>query len=189
MECGYGERKGSYNMIDLAKKFFNKSTKKSFSEQGKGQNHDVSVATCALLLEMADIDGEFSQSEKNDIISFLKKDYSLSNKDAADLISASREELNGSIDLWQFACLINENYTLEKKIHVIETIWKVVYADGRLDKHEDYLIHKLGKLLRLNHKQLIDSKIKVKEMFEKSAYPNVAEVEDAAYSRRPRLKP
>ena len=40
-------------------------------------------------------------------------------------------------------------------------VWKIAYADGRLDKHEDYLVHKLAKLLRLTHNQLIDAKLKI----------------------------
>jgi hypothetical protein len=34
-------------------------------------------------------------------------------------------------------------------------------VDGRLDKHEDYLMHKLSKLLNLYHGQLIDAKLRV----------------------------
>ena len=43
----------------------------------------------------------------------------------------------------------------------IEMIWQVAYADGRLDSHEDYLVHKLATLLRLDHKQLIEAKLKI----------------------------
>jgi len=42
----------------------------------------------------------------------------------------------------------------------MELVWKLVYADGILDKHEDYLAHKLAKLLRLSHRELIDAKLK-----------------------------
>ena len=41
----------------------------------------------------------------------------------------------------------------------MELIWKVVYADGHLDQHEDYLAHKVSKLLRLSHAQLIQAKL------------------------------
>jgi uncharacterized tellurite resistance protein B-like protein len=76
-------------------------------------------------------------------------------------MKAADDELERSIDLWQFAKLINENYSTDEKIKVIETVWQVIYTDGVLDKHEDYLVHKLAKLLRLSHKQLIDAKLKV----------------------------
>ena len=148
-------------MIDLLKRFFGKSPEGSPSVKERDTSHDVRIATCALLLEMANIDGKFSESEKESIIKILKKDYKLSDEHADALIEAADEELKKSIDLWKFAKLINQNYSTDEKIQIIETIWKVVYADDRLDKYEDYLIHKLAKLLRLNHKQLIDAKLKV----------------------------
>jgi uncharacterized tellurite resistance protein B-like protein len=80
------------------------------------------------------------------------------------LLEASNEELKGSIDLWQFTNLINHNYSIEEKIRVVEMVWNVVYADGKLDKHEDYLVHKLATLFRLTHKQLIEAKLKVKKV-------------------------
>jgi len=151
-------------MIDLVKKFFGKTTKDSPEDQGKETSHDISIATCALFLEMANIDGEFSESERENIISVLKKGYDLSDEHAVALIEASHEELKGSIDLWQFTNLVNRNYSTEEKLQIIETIWKIAYTDGKLDKHEDYLAHKLAKLLRLNHKQLIEAKLRAKKL-------------------------
>ena len=66
-----------------------------------------------------------------------------------------------SVDLWQFARLINETYSREEKIGIIETLWQVVFVDGKMDQYEDYLMHKMSKLLRLHHKELIDAKLKV----------------------------
>ena len=43
----------------------------------------------------------------------------------------------------------------------MELMWDLVYADGRLSEHENYLVHKLGKMLRLNHRELIDAKLAV----------------------------
>ena len=149
-------------MIDLVKKFFGKRTIDSPGNIESDKTHDIRVATCALLIEMSDIDGEFSELERESIISVLKKDFDLSDENAIALIEASNEELKGSIDLWQFTNLINQNYSIEEKLQIIETVWRIAYTDGKLDKHEDYLVHKLAKLLRLNHRQLIEAKLKVK---------------------------
>ncbi len=148
-------------MIDLLKKFFTKSTNEASAGKSVRTSRDVRLATCALLLEMANIDGKFSELEKESIVEALRNNYQLSGEHAAALMKAAEDELEKSIDLWQFAKLINENYSTEEKIKVIETVWHVVYTDGILDKHEDYLVHKLAKLLRLSHKQLIDAKLKV----------------------------
>ncbi|UCE83966.1 MAG: TerB family tellurite resistance protein [Deltaproteobacteria bacterium] len=148
-------------MIDLMKRFFSKSKNDISSGEAERTSHDIRIATCALLLEMANIDGKFSDSEKENIISILKNNYNLSDELANDLIKAADEELKNSIDLWQFTNLINQNYSIDEKIQIIETVWQIVYTDGKLDKYEDYLMHKLAKLLRLTHKQLIDAKLKV----------------------------
>ena len=148
-------------MIDLAKKIFGKSTQVDTGNQKRENCHDIRVATCAILMEMANIDGEFSEAERENIVSILKKDYQLSDEYAAELLETSNKELKQTIDLWQFTNLINQNYSTEERIHIIEMIWKIVYSDGRLDKHEDYLVHKLANLLRLTHKQLIDAKVKI----------------------------
>jgi uncharacterized tellurite resistance protein B-like protein len=148
-------------MIDLVKKFFGKGTEGGSGDQAREKSHDIRIATCALLLEMGSIDGEFTQSERERIMAILKKDYHLSDEHADALVQASAEELNQSIDYWQFTNLINQNYSMDEKIRIIELVWKIAYTDGKLDKHEDYLVHKLAKLLRLTHKQLIEAKLKI----------------------------
>ena len=151
-------------MIDLVKKFFSKRSHDDSSHQRRERTHDIRIATCALLLEMSHIDGEFSASERERIFSILKKNFDLSDEHATALLEASNKELKGSIDLWQFTNCINQNYSIEEKMRVVEIVWDVVYADGKLDKHEDYLVHKLATLLRLTHKQLIEAKMKVKKL-------------------------
>ena len=148
-------------MLDTLKRFFNKITTDDSSDTDQNVEHDIRVAACALFLEMANIDGEFSEKERSSIMSALKTRYGLPEAYAAQLVEASDEELKGSIDLWQFTNLINQNYTLEEKIEVIEMAWELAYADGSLDQHEDYLLHKLANLLRLSHKQLIEAKLRV----------------------------
>ena len=150
-------------MIELVKRFFSKESMSPLPERSSGSSHDVRVATCALFLEMAHIDGEFNESEKEQIIQTLKEEHGLSSEAVAELLKAAKEELKGSIDLWQFTNLINQNYSLDEKIRIIEMVWQLAYTDGTLDKHEDYLLHKLGNLLRLTHKQLIEAKLKVIE--------------------------
>ncbi len=149
-------------MIDSVKKFFGKSQAANSTTGEPATDHDIRVATCALFLEMANIDGEFSEEEKGNIISILKANYQLSDEHTTELMAAAREELDGSLDYWQFANLINQNYSDEEKVEIIEMAWRIVYVDGKLDKHEDYLMHKLSKLLHISHKQFIDAKLKAK---------------------------
>lgn len=150
-------------MIDLIKKYFGKNEEKDSLNQTEDTSHDIRIATCALLIEMSHIDGEFSEIERERILHILKRVYQVSDECALDIMQAASEELKGSIDLWKFTNLINKNYTPEEKLKIIETVWSIAYTDGELDKHEDYLVHKLAKLFNLTHKQLIDAKLKVRK--------------------------
>ena len=80
---------------------------------------------------------------------------------AKALMEAAKDELKESIDLWRFTKLINDNYSEEEKKRVVEMLWRIVYTDGTLDMHEDYLVHKLSHLLHLSHQELIDAKLRI----------------------------
>jgi uncharacterized tellurite resistance protein B-like protein len=41
-------------------------------------------------------------------------------------------------------------------------VWRVVYADGKVDKYEEYLMRKLSFLLNIDHRKMIEAKLKVK---------------------------
>ena len=93
----------------------------------------------------------------------MEKKFEMSGEAAEELIEIAKGRREESIDLWEFTNLINENYPLEKKIKVVEATWRVIYADRKLDKYEDHFIHKLAKLLRLGHSELIEAKMRILE--------------------------
>ena len=148
-------------MLDIVKRFFSPVDEKDAADRSAGTGHELQMAVCALFVEMARIDESFSAEEMAAVIDILKDKYGLSAENAAAMIAAAEAELEHSVDYWQFARLINENYSMDEKVAIIEMLWHIVYLDGNLDKHEDYLMHKLAKLLRLHHKQLMDAKKKV----------------------------
>jgi uncharacterized tellurite resistance protein B-like protein len=148
-------------MLDIVKRFFSKVSTEASKDENRKTEHDVRIATCALFLEMARIDETFTPAEMDTILSIMKEKYGLSQENADILLAEADKELAESLDLWQFAKLINENYSTDEKIEIIETLWRMVYVDGKMDKYEHYLMNKLKNLLRLSHGQLIDAKLKV----------------------------
>jgi uncharacterized tellurite resistance protein B-like protein len=148
-------------MIDVVKRFFSKATTKIPEAANQTTAHDIRVATCALFVEIARIDEKFTEAEMDTILSILKERYGLSPELADALIAEAEREIEKSVDLWQFARLINENYSNEEKIKIIETLWRIVYVDGKMDQYEHYLMNKLQNLLRLTHDQLIAAKLKI----------------------------
>lgn len=149
-------------MMAFVKRYFSKTPGGREKEQDN-DSHDPIVALCALFLEMVHIDGRFSETERERILALMQSEYGLSHDIAEELMAAAKKEREQSIDLWQFTNLINQNYTPEEKSNIIEMFWRLAYADGKLDSHEDYLLHKLAELLRLSHSQLIEAKLRAKD--------------------------
>lgn len=123
----------------------------------------IQIATCVLLVELAGSDEEFTDDERERIIEILKEQFDLSDEEVRELIDTAQQARKESVDLWQFTNLINQNFSEKEKIDIVENAWRVVYADGKLSHHEDYVIHKISNLLRLSHTDLINAKLRVGE--------------------------
>jgi uncharacterized tellurite resistance protein B-like protein len=121
----------------------------------------VQVATCALLMEVAHSDGHYQPVEAKIVNDLLAKKFNLSVEAVAELIDYSHQHREDSLDLFQFAREINAHFSRAEKLDVMEGIWRVIYADGKLDKYEDALARQLATLLRLDHKDVIDRKLMV----------------------------
>ena len=119
------------------------------------------VATCALLLEVAQSDGHYQALEAQIVHDLLARRFNLSAAAVAELIDYSQAHRQESTDLFQFAREINAHFSREEKLDIMEGIWRGIYADGTLDKYEDALARQLATLLRLDHKDVIERKLLV----------------------------
>jgi uncharacterized tellurite resistance protein B-like protein len=121
----------------------------------------VQIATCVILLEVAKYDFEFSSIEKETTKAILKHEFSISEEAIEDLMKIAEEKREESVDLWEFTNIINQQFSSEDKIKMMESAWKIIYADEKLDKYEDHYVHVLAGLLRLRHNELIEAKLRV----------------------------
>jgi uncharacterized tellurite resistance protein B-like protein len=112
-------------------------------------NDRVQVAACALLLEIAHADEEFTADERARIEDALDRHFGLDEAAREDLIARAEAERVRAIDDFQFTKLINEHYDLGQKMVLAELMWGVILADGEIAKHETYLVRKLANLLDL----------------------------------------
>jgi uncharacterized tellurite resistance protein B-like protein len=109
----------------------------------------VELAACALLLELAHSDGEFSGEERQHIERTLVRHFGLDSGAGADLLRLAEEERTQSLDHFQFTRLIAQEYDLGQKMLLAEIMWGVILADGRLSDHETHLVRKLASLMQL----------------------------------------
>jgi uncharacterized tellurite resistance protein B-like protein len=110
----------------------------------------VELAACALLLELAHADGEFSAEEQQHIERTLVRHFGLDDATGAQLLQLAAAERAQSLDHFQFTRLIAAEYDLGQKIALAKVMWGVILADGRLSDHETHLVRKLASLMQLD---------------------------------------
>jgi uncharacterized tellurite resistance protein B-like protein len=143
----------------------------------------IQVATCVILLEVAKFDFDFSSIEKETTKAILKHEFDISEEAIDDLMRIAEEKREDSVDLWEFTNVINQNFSRDDKIKIIEAAWEIIYADDKLDKYEDHYVHVLADLLRLRHDELIEAKLKIlygdKKEEEETNFDNDIDDDDA----------
>lgn len=149
-------------MITTIRSFF--IEKMFLPEQQESQKkYALEMAVAALLIEVSRADLDLSSSEKMSVITTLKQTFSLSGPDLVELIALAEQEVESSISIFQFTQLVNQEYSQPEKLELIEAMWRVAFADGELDKYEDYLIRKVADLIYVSHSDFIQRKLKVAE--------------------------
>jgi uncharacterized tellurite resistance protein B-like protein len=149
-------------MLGLIKKILG-DTSEQKEESSGNKVQEANIALCVLLLEAAHVDGECSDEEKEHVILTLTSKCGIPREEIDDFLALGDKTRKDTIDLFRFTRYMNNNFTKEEKIEVMEAVWRIIHIDGLLEAHEDHFAHKLANLLRLTHKELIDAKIKARE--------------------------
>lgn len=136
--------------------------KPSINEERKLQ-----IATCALFVEMAKADSDFSDEERGKIIKIMKQTFHLEDEYVNELLEMSEERVKESISIYEFTSIINNYFSGDEKFDLLKNLWRLIYVDDNLDKYEDFLIKRIGGTLNVDHKIIIGAKLMVKEELKK----------------------
>ncbi len=109
----------------------------------------VHLAACALLLQVAHADGEFSAEERQHLESALQRHFDLPPDGGRRLLELAEEERREAIDQYRFTSVVKKSYDLGQKMTLAEVMWGLVLADGKISEHEQYLTRKIANLLDL----------------------------------------
>ena len=118
----------------------------------------VQLAACALLLELAYADDEFSPEERRHIEATLQRHFGLDDASGAELLRLAETARAESLDHFQFTRLVAAEYNLAQKMVLAEVMWGVILADGRLSDHETHLVRKMASLMQLEPGYLAEAR-------------------------------
>lgn len=147
-------------MISKLKAFFEKELSlKSKDEPQQDINAKLQKACAILLLEISKADYQETKDEKDRIRKILQDKFTLSDSQLNELIALSEDEGNEVTSMYPLTSLINEHYSYEQKLGLLDLLWQVAYADGELSKYEDHVIRNVAELLYVAHSDFIKSKL------------------------------
>ena len=124
------------------------------------------LAAAALLVEAAVMDEEFDERERETIKSLAAGRFGLSAAECERLIAEAEGAVAESHQLYQFTRVVNDSFAPEERVELVEMLWEVVYADGKLHDFEANLLRRLSGLLYVSDR---DSGLARKRVLERRA--------------------
>lgn len=149
-------------MLSNISRFFENCLKAPETESTEQKEQRLQLACAALLLELCSADATIDPQELSSIKHILHECFGLRETALDELWQLAKAEARNATSLYQFTSLINEEYDYAAKTRLLENLWRVAYADGRLDRYEEHMIRKVSDLLYLSHKDFIQTKLAVR---------------------------
>ena len=143
--------------IDAIRAFFSPRSQKD----DRPRPDPVTVAACALLLEIAHADDVFQPEERDRIARHIRDEMRVSEDELHEVFRLAEEERRESVDLFHFTQLLRDNLSRDERLRLVEAIWGVVYSDGSLSEVEGHLARRIAELLGFQHPEVQAAKEKV----------------------------
>ncbi len=146
-------------MLTKLQKFFDQYLSENTKEEFPLE-HRLQLASAALMVEMLHVDEQVTPAEEEKLQLIIKQRFELSSAEIESLIDLAHNEKHQATDYYAFTSLLNEHYSQQQKIKLVEDLWQLAYADHHLDKYEEHLLRRLADLLHVPHQDFIRTKHK-----------------------------
>jgi uncharacterized tellurite resistance protein B-like protein len=118
------------------------------------------LAATALLVHVISLDGEPSV-EKQKLHALLESRFGLDPGTADKLIAAATLVEGEAVDLYHFTSVIMRSVNEEGRLRIIEMMWELVYADGKVSEFEENVVWRAADLLGVSSRERIDLRHRV----------------------------
>ena len=114
---------------------------------------ELQVATAALLVEAALMDDHFDAKERSAIQQLLTARFELSEDATEALLETARTRVESASQLFGFTRVVSDRFSQEERVELMEMLWQVAYADGRLDDYEANLMRRISGLIHVSDRE------------------------------------
>lgn len=130
------------------------------------QQETLRVATAALLMEAACMDGKIDDGEKATITDLLIGQFGLEKAEAEELAEAGRQAVADTNELYKFTRIIKDSFEHDERVKIIEMLWRVAYIDGELHDYEANLVRRVCGLIYVSDSESGHARIRVMEQLD-----------------------
>jgi len=139
-------------MFDRLKQLFDAEDGAALARDGRAVN-DLQLAAAVVLVEAARRDDDYNLSERRVIEGLLRERFSLVAEEAERLIEAADAATDYAVELYTYTRRIKDAFDEDERIRMIEMLWEVVYADGKVDHLEANLLRRVAGLLYVTDRE------------------------------------
>ena len=121
----------------------------------------LEIACSVLLWEVMLADGQLETAEQKKLNDIISTQFQLTPDEVSEIINHSLALCENATDFYQFTSKINEKYSLEQRVKMLELLWQGAYAAGEIASIEEDIIRKIADLLHLRHSEYIQTKLNI----------------------------
>jgi uncharacterized tellurite resistance protein B-like protein len=150
-------------MLDSLRQFIAEIVSPSAPENQAFDDTGYRLAATALLVHVISLDGAPSAAERAKLHVLLETRFGLDPGTADKLIAAATVVEGEAVDLYHFTSVIMRAVNEEGRLRIVEMMWELVYADGKVSEFEENVVWRAADLLGISSRDRIDLKHQVAE--------------------------
>jgi uncharacterized tellurite resistance protein B-like protein len=136
-------------MLKTLKDLFDGLRSPAAGSDPRATEHLLQLATAVMLVEVMRADASFAPVERAAVLAALRDKFALADDEALRLSELAEATAQQATDLFSFTSHINDGFDMAQKLRMIEHMWNVAYADGRLGDHERHVLWRIADLLHI----------------------------------------
>ena len=124
-------------------------------------NFEIELTASVLAYELARSDGKITKEELSVLMDEIENIANKVGKSKEEIFEIIEIYSKDSVSFYEFVEDINKNYSKEEKLDLIRFMWKMAYADNKLDVDEERLIRRMADLINIKDIDIL----KLKDLF------------------------
>lgn len=149
-------------MFQSFKDFLAEITHSPAAPTPEERTQQVQLAAAVLMVEVVRADGAMDAQERAAALAALRQRFDLAPQALDELLAHAEDSSRSAYDYQQFTGRINDAFSQDDKVRLVEALWQVAYADAHIDANENHAINKIAGLLYVTHGEYIAAKMRAK---------------------------